>query len=134
MKHWAKDAEDLSLREVTGKVNYELQQESGGTVDEQAAAAASASVTRKFILSEDQNTQLDKALTILSHRFPAQTDGERLSMMILTYMAGHVDDEKGRIAVELNYLITNIERTYGVKLQIAKKGAKKLKKKFKKVV
>jgi hypothetical protein len=130
---WIKIAEGLSLRELQGKVNFELAQ-SGDTPDEEAIATADASVLRRFRLTEAQNEHLDKALDILSKRFPSQADGERLDMMVMAFMSSHVRDDEGGLAVELGYLISGLEKAYGVKLKVGQmtaapdKGTKKLKK------
>lgn len=117
---WVKKADGLSLRELQGKINYALEHAGGKTVDDEALALADETTLRKFRMTETESESLDKAMDILSKRFPSETDGARLNMMVLAFMSGHVEDEKGGFAVELGYLLTNIERTYGVKLKVTK--------------
>jgi hypothetical protein len=132
LKKWVKIAEKISLRELQGKIRFEVETESGGDLDEQAANIAAQQVTRRFSLTEDQNALLDKALDVLSKRFPNQNAGEHLSMIVLGYMAAHVKDQEGGVDLELEYLIQHLERIYGVRLQVAGKKAKPAKKKKKK--
>lgn len=128
LKDWIKLAEGLSLRELQSKVNFEKLPEDDGDLGTDAAK----SITRKFSVTEDQNTIVDKAMNALQHRFPSETDGAKLTMVCLAYLSSHVADAEGGLAVELSYLIRGIESAFGVRLKIVPQGKPIVKKVVKK--
>ena len=125
LKDWVKRAQEMTLRELISAVKFDTAQGAGNTEEEQIQSIAEGLVTRKFRVSESQNQTLDKALDILTRRFPAQSDGERLNMMTLAFLSAHVDDGEGGMAVELGYILNGLEQAYGVRLKVMQKGAKK---------
>lgn len=125
LKKWIKRAEGISLRELTAKVQFELAQLEGGTEDEVAISVAEEMITFKARLTESQHESLTKALDVLSKRFPSETDGARLNMMVLAYMSQHVRDDEGGLAIELSHLLAGIESAFGIRLKITKGGGKK---------
>jgi len=125
LKKWVAAASDMTLRELIGKVKFDMAQGQGATEEDQVHSAAAGLVTRKFKVSDLQNATLDRALDVLTKRFPSQSDGERLNMMVLAFLSSHVDDSEGGLAVELGYLIHGLEQAYGVKLKVVKTGGKK---------
>lgn len=127
LKAWIKIAESLSLRELQSKASFEKLPEDDGDLGTETAK----SLTRKFSVTEDQNAVVDKALNVLQHRFPSETDGAKLTMMCLAYLSSHVADSEGGLAVELSYLIKGIEQAFGVKLKIIPQGKPAVKKKVK---
>jgi len=138
LKKWVKKAEGMTLRELTSKVKYEAQEGKGKTDDDVAISMVENTVNRRFKLNESQAETVDKALDILTKRFPSQSDGERLNMMALAYLSAHVRDDEGGAVIELGYLIDQLEKIYGVKLKVVqgsrKATPKALKKKKKKKV
>lgn len=135
LREWVAIAEELTLRQLQDKIRWALK---GGTDDggdelEADLAEMEQTITRKFQLTEKQNTQFDSALEIIRKRFPTATMGEMISMLATNYMAMNVKDDEGGISVELSNVIDNLEAVYGVKLavQTAATQAKKKKKKKK---
>jgi len=127
LKAWVKLAEGLSLRELAGKVRFELHQakeEAAQDADEKPEKAQAPGIVRKFKLTEDQDAHFNKVMDIIGKRFPTTSDGEKVTMLATTYLSAHVRDDEGGLVVELAYLIERIEQEFGVKLKVIKEGAK----------
>jgi hypothetical protein len=124
MLKWLKVAEGLSLRELQGKVSFAVSKKDS-TGDDVLDVVDEKTVSRKFAFNKNQSEHLDKVLDLMHQRYPTSTDGELLDMMAVNYMATHVRDDEGGLAVELNNILVQIEAAYGVKLKVTKSGAKK---------
>ena len=137
LKKWVKVAEESSLRDLQNKVRVALAKTKASDGDDDLVGdELPTTIVRKFKLDEVQNQSFDKAHDLIKTRFPSAKEGDIVGMLCTSYLASHVNDDEGGIAVELSYILKQLESYYGVRLKIVKpatgspsKGKKKAGKK-----